>query len=202
MVAVLLRLGLGVSLLNGGLLGYQAAQRGGVSTASSLASTTLLGPAAVAGVLENDLLMPICQIALGLALILGFFTVAASVLAGLVVLAGPIFQFLAILSSNATNNSNEQLAMQALATSGSINLLLLVALVLWLTPPTGTPWSLDYLIFAHRRSRPAASAATPASPAAGPTPVDANADADAEANVAGAAAPDVPAPALSATRGE
>jgi hypothetical protein len=190
MIAVLLRLGLGVILLNGGLLGYQAAQRGGVSSASSLASTTLLGPAAVAGVLENDLLVPIFQIALGLALILGFFTVASSVVAGFFVLSGPIFQFLAILSSNATNTTAEQLAMQALVTTGSINLLLLVALVLWLTPPTGTPWSLDYLIFSHRRSRPAA-------PAREPMPADvAVAAADA------AAARDVPAGALSASRGE
>src|SRR4051812_1271684 len=72
-VAVLLRLGLGVSLLNGGLLGYLTARRGG--PASGLGWTTLLGPAAVAGVLEHDLLVPFVQIGVGLALILGFFTV-------------------------------------------------------------------------------------------------------------------------------
>src|SRR4051794_39537919 len=80
MVAVLLRMGLGVSLLNGGLLGYMVARQGGASS-SGLAWTTLLGPAAVAGVLEHDLLVPFAQIAIGLALILGFFTAISAVLA-------------------------------------------------------------------------------------------------------------------------
>src|SRR4051794_3494630 len=86
MVAVLLRVGLGVTLLNGGLLGYLTTKRGG--TAYGVAWSTLLGPAAVAGVLENDLLVPFVQIAVGLALILGFFTLAAAVLAGLLILSG------------------------------------------------------------------------------------------------------------------
>jgi hypothetical protein len=164
MIAVLLRVGLGVSLLNGGLIGYLTARRGG-STASGLAWSTLLGPAAVAGVLENDLLVPLVQITVGLALILGFFTVVAAVVAGFLVLSGPIFQFLAILSSSRPTG-NQDLAMQALVTTGSINLLLLVSAVLWLTPIEGTPWSLDALIFAHRRPRrapvPAIQAPIPA----------------------------------------
>jgi hypothetical protein len=148
MVTVLLRLGLGVSLLNGGLIGYLAARRGG--PAYGVAWSTLLGPAAVAGILGNDVLVPFCQIAIGLALVLGFFTVAASVLAGLLVLSGPIFQFLAILSQpNAP--SNAELATQAFISTGSINMLLLVVAILWLTPVEGTPWSLDAVLFAHRR---------------------------------------------------
>lgn len=166
-VVVLLRLGLGTSLLNGGLLGYMTARRG-VGATAGLAWTTLLGPAAVAGVLEHDLLVPFVQIAIGLALILGFFTVITAVVAGLLILSGPIFQFLAILSSSASVDDST-LIMQALVTTGSINLLVLVAAVLWLTPIEGTPWSLDYLIFAHRRhARPVepgdmpAATATPA----------------------------------------
>jgi hypothetical protein len=150
MIAVLLRLGLGITLLDGGLLGYVMARRGG--QASGLGWTTLLGPAAVAGVLENDLLVPFVQIAIGLALILGFFTVVSAILAGFLILSGPIFQFLAILSSSGPA-TNSALMMQALVTTGSINLLLLVAAVLWLTPIEGTSWSLDALIFAHRRHR-------------------------------------------------
>jgi hypothetical protein len=159
-IAVLLRLGLGVSLLNGGLMGYQIAQYGTGGSSSSLAWSTLLGPGAVASALEHDLLVPIVQIALGLALILGFFTVVSTILAGLLVLSAPIFQFLAILSSNTMGHTSEHLAMQALVTTGSINLLLLVAAVLWLTPPGGTPWSLDYLIFAHRRAVGSTAAAS------------------------------------------
>src|SRR5438874_1241336 len=90
MIAVMLRIGLGVSLMNGGLLGYLRAERGGPGGAYNLAWTTLLGPAAVATVLENDLLVPVVQIALGLALILGFFTVVSSVLAGFLIISGPI----------------------------------------------------------------------------------------------------------------
>src|SRR3954468_15730547 len=97
MIAVLLRVGLGVCLLNGGLLGYIAARRGG-NSATSLVWSTLLGPSSVASVLEHDLLVPFVQMALGLALILGFFTVASAVLSGFLVVSGPIFQFLAILS--------------------------------------------------------------------------------------------------------
>ena len=112
---------------------------------------------------QNDLLVPLVQIAIGLALILGFFTVIVTVLAGFLVVSGPVFQFLAILS-NPGSTSNAELATQVLVSTGSINLLLLVAAVLWLTPMEGTPWSLDALIFAHRRLRPSGPslAATPA----------------------------------------
>jgi hypothetical protein len=47
-----------------------------------------------------------------------------------------------------------------MVTTGSINLLLLIAAVLWLTPIEGTPWSLDAVIFA--RPRPPRSTAAPA----------------------------------------
>jgi hypothetical protein len=171
-VAVLLRLGLGVSLLNGGLMGYQVAQNGTGGSGSTLAWSTLLGPGAVASALEHDLLVPVVQIAIGLALILGFFTVLTTIAAGLLVLSAPIFQFLAILSSSSAPSTAEQVAMQALATTGSINLLLLVAAVLWLTPPDGTPWSLDYLIFAHRR---AAARPPTAAPGGGAPPAGASA---------------------------
>ncbi len=203
MVAVLLRIGLGVSLLNGGLLGYLRAQREAGGSASSLAWTTLLGPAAVAGLLENDLLVPIVQIALGLALVLGFFTQVCTVLAGFLILSGPIFQVIALLSSASPISGNEQLAVQTLVSAGSMNLLLLVAVVLWLTPATGTPWSLDYLIFAHLRTGPGprrhprpqagVEAAPGEVPGAAPAP-KAAAEAEAEAE-AGAGT-------LSASRGE
>src|SRR4051794_10049080 len=167
-VALILRVGLGVCLLNGGLLGYLTAQRGGAS-ASGLVWSTLLGPSAVASVLQHDMLVPYVQIALGLALILGFFTVPSAILAGFLVLSGPIFQFLAILSSSG-QSGNATLEMQALiVTTGSINLLLLIAAVLWLTPIEGNPWSLDALIFARPRPPQATAAAAPA-PAPDPIP--------------------------------
>jgi hypothetical protein len=158
MIAVQLRIGLGVCLLNGGLLGYLSARQG--TSSSALAWSTLLGPAAVAGVLENDLLIPFIQIGLGLALIVGFFTVISAIIAGFLILSAPIFQFLAILSSsnsagNPGNMVGANLPMQVLVSTGSINLLLLVASVLWLTPFEGTSWSLDALIFAHLRNGPA-----------------------------------------------
>jgi hypothetical protein len=159
-VALLLRLGLGVSLLNGGLIGYLAARRGG--TAYGVAWSTLLGPAAVAGILENDILVPFCQIAIGLALVLGFFTVIATVLAGLLIVSGPIFQFLAILSNSSATLSGNEMVTQVFVSTGSINLLLLVAALLWLTPMEGTSWSLDALIFAHRRRGHEAPAAVAA----------------------------------------
>jgi uncharacterized membrane protein YphA (DoxX/SURF4 family) len=190
MVAVLLRLGLGASLLNGGLLGYLASQRG---AAPGLAWSTLLGPAFVAAVLQRDVLVPLVQIGLGMALILGFFTRIAAVGAGFLVLAGPIFQFLAILSSSGMNDPN--LEMQALVSTGTTNLLLLVTAVLWMTPSEGTPWSLDALIFAQRRHEPAAPPApTPTSepgPATGSGPPP-RADAAAEP----------PAAAVNASHGE
>src|SRR3954453_22999699 len=140
-VALILRVGLGVCLLNGGLLGYLTAQRGGAS-ASGLVWSPLLGPSSVASVLEHDLLVPFVQIALGLALILGFFTVASAVLSGFLVISGPIFQFLAVLSQ-VGQPGNPPLELQALmVTTGSVNLLLLVAAVLWITPVEGTPSSL------------------------------------------------------------
>jgi uncharacterized membrane protein YphA (DoxX/SURF4 family) len=151
-VAVLLRLGLGVSLLNGGLLGYLSAHRG--ISAPGLAWSTLLGPAAAAGALQHDALVPLVQIGLGMALILGFFTSVSAAGAGLLILSGPIFQFLAILGNSGASGDGADLQMQALVSSGTTNLLLLVAALLWLTPGDGTPWSLDALIFAHRRAEP------------------------------------------------
>src|SRR3954471_5218765 len=174
LIAVLLRVGLGVCLLNGGLLGYIAARRGG-NSASSLVWSTLLGPSAVASVLEHDLLVPFVQIALGLALILGFFTVASAVLSGFLVVSGPIFQFLAILSQ-VGQPGNASLELQALmVTTGSVNLLLLVAAVLWITPVEGTPWSLDVLIFSHAHPRQGRGLPSPApSPlATSPSPASA-----------------------------
>jgi hypothetical protein len=174
MVALLLRMGLGVSLLNGGLLGFLSARRGGA--ASGLAWSTMLGPAAVAGALQNDLLVSFVQIAIGLALVLGFFTLIAAVLAGFLIVSGPLFQFLAILSNSAPPG-NADLPMQVLITTGSINLLLLVTAVLWLTPMEGTPWSLDALIFAHRRQTPGdgsvSAAPAPDEPAGAGAPPDA-----------------------------
>src|SRR3954469_23620556 len=177
MIAVLLRVGLGVCLLNGGLLGYIAARRGG-NSASSLVWSTLLGPSSVASVLEHDLLVPFVQIALGLALILGLFTVASAVLSGFLIVSGPIFQFLAVLSQ-VGQPGNPTLELQALmVTTGSVNLLLLVAAVLWITPVEGTPWSLDVLIFSHPRQArglpsPAPSTTAPDQGATATTDADA-----------------------------
>jgi hypothetical protein len=151
-------------------------------------------------VLENDLLVPIFQIALGLALILGFFTVVSSVLAGFLIISGPIFQFIAILSSaSQVGGGSEPLAIQTLVATGSMNLLLLVTAVLWLTPSEGTPWSLDAVIFAHRRPRPERSGAPGGTSTRDPVPAPAP-----SAPAAPATAPqphDEPA-VLSASRGE
>jgi hypothetical protein len=200
MVALILRVGLGVCLLNGGLLGYLTAQRGGAS-ASGLVWSTLLGPSSVASVLEHDMLVPYVQIALGLALILGFFTVVSAVLAGFLVLSGPIFQFLAILSHSG-QSGNAALEMQAMmVTTGSINLLLLIAAVLWLTPIEGTPWSLDAVIFA--RPRPPRSTAAPAPEQVPvPVPVPDSAPTPAEAPTAELSPAGTGTASLSASHGE
>jgi uncharacterized membrane protein YphA (DoxX/SURF4 family) len=191
MVAVLLRLGLGINLLNGGLIGYLAVRQG--VTASGVSWSTILGPAAVAGALHNDLLVPVFQIAIGLALVLGFFTPIAAVLAGILVLAGPVFHFLAILSTSSLS-SRSALSTQVMVSTGSMNQLLLVAAVLWLTPIDGTPWSLDYVIFAHRRPRPEPDPApgADAGPLESPSPPGPQSGAGAEA----------PPGVLTATRGE
>jgi hypothetical protein len=113
-------------------------------------------------VLERDLFIPYVQIAIGLALILGFFTVIATVVAGFLIVSGPILQLLAILSNSDPTRITNLEIQGMMVTTGPIDLLLLVVAVLWLTPTEGTPWSLDAMIFARRRTSPGTAPVVPA----------------------------------------
>jgi uncharacterized membrane protein YphA (DoxX/SURF4 family) len=141
LIVFLLRAGLGMSLLNAGLFGYLGRGRGGVAVLGGLPI-----PAPSEPVSE---LLPIAQIALGLALIFGLFTTVAALAAGLLFLLAPAVQMAVVLGTGFLGNPNSYAALHEMLGSGPTNGLLLVAAILWLSPVGSNPWSLDRLLFAR-----------------------------------------------------
>src|SRR3954447_2205803 len=95
MVALLLRFGIGISLLNTGLIGYMNVRVPGAGMSMPVPS---------AGFTGLDPLMsaiPYLAIGLGLALILGFLTTPTSVAAGFFGLLMPLMTTVAIISNGA-----------------------------------------------------------------------------------------------------
>jgi uncharacterized membrane protein YphA (DoxX/SURF4 family) len=167
-LAFILRVGLGLSLLNHGLLGYifQSQMGGGVGGnpyTQAYAQMLNIGP----GTEPFHQVLPYAQIAVGMALILGFMTTPAAVAAGIVILLTPLMQTIALLLNGAMVNRNMMMgmSMQSVMTSGEMSSLLLAAIVVWLSPVRTNPWSLDGLMFRRGRRRAAESlAGVPSNP--------------------------------------
>jgi uncharacterized membrane protein YphA (DoxX/SURF4 family) len=137
LAVLLLRCGLGVNLLNSGLIGYMIMRNGAPG------STTYL--------------VPYVQIFLGIALILGLFTTVAAVGAGLLMIVQPLIQTITMLSGGFPGNpfGRGPAAFQWFAESMTLGNLLVATAVLWLSARARNPWSLDNVIFGQHATRPA-----------------------------------------------
>ena len=149
LIALVLRFGLGVHLLNVGLTGFLflTMQGGG-------------GPSGRYGVYPGTegalAYLPYVQIVVGLALVLGFLTNVAAALAALVALAPGVAEMVVLLASGPSMNPYsrpDSFFMAVLSGGGAANVLLTVA-VIWFSHPAVNAWSLDALMFARRATPP------------------------------------------------
>lgn len=151
LVTLLLRIGLGVLLLNSGVTGFYA-QRLGRSMGGPWGSP-FSQPAGNPGLEGAYALLPYLEITTALALFLGFFTVVAAVVAAFLTLAPQLLQAVVLLSLGLLANLNrpEAVILQTIGRSAiGLNLLMAVALI-WLASSGDDGWSLDALMFAPRR---------------------------------------------------
>ncbi len=156
-VALLLRLGIGLSLLNTGLAGYIGAARGGPGMNAGMPGIAPPGMEALFSAL------PYVTIALGLALILGFLTTASAVASGFYSLMTPLFMTIRIVSSgaaigwpNPAGGLGDPFLGMLMMTTGLTGLLPQAALI-WLSPLENHPYSIDALIYG-RKAMPAPEA--------------------------------------------
>ena len=169
-VALLLRMGIGLSLLGSGLAGYFGSQRpgGGIGVWGQNLSFPALDPFFSA--------LPYIAIGLGLALILGFLTTAAAIASGFFSLLMPIFSIIQIVGAGPSNGFNRGGMWGgdpffAMMLSMSLPSLLAQAALIWLSPLENHPYSIDTLIFG-RNEIEAPPPAPPRSPEVPPEAED------------------------------
>jgi uncharacterized membrane protein YphA (DoxX/SURF4 family) len=153
-VTLLLRLGIGLSLLSTGLTGYFGMHTGGGM------GSGLWGPGTSLSMLDPFMSgLPYLAIGLGLALILGFLTTAAAIGAGFFSLIIPIFAIIqtAMAGSAGGFNMRGQWANEqflAMMMTMSLPNLLTNAAMIWLSPLENNPISVDALIFGRNEMEP------------------------------------------------
>jgi uncharacterized membrane protein YphA (DoxX/SURF4 family) len=153
-VTLLLRLGIGLSLLSTGLSGYFGMHTGGGMGAG------LWGPRTPLSMLDPFMSgMPYLAIGLGLALILGFLTTASAIGAGLYSLIIPVFAIVQTVMTGSNGGFNmgggwgnqEYIAMMM---TMSLPNILTNAAMIWLSPLENNPISVDALIFGRNEIEP------------------------------------------------
>lgn len=156
-VALLLRLGIGLSLLSTGLSGYFGLQAGGMRMGGGgpwgggIPSLSVLDPF-VSG-------LPYLAIGLGLALILGFLTTASAIGAGFFNLIMPVFGIVQTIAMGTMGGVNmggrfgNFQFFEMMMGMGASNLLANAALI-WLSPLENNPFSVDALIFGRNEIEP------------------------------------------------
>lgn len=154
LVALLLRFGLGVQLLNAGVIGFflnQAGRPGGMPTWGSGYGRTGIDP----GALIAYGYLPYIQIVTALALLLGFLTVTAATLAALVTLAPSLFESVILMGNGLSTNPGafDSLVTPAVVHGAMVVNLFLAVSVIWLAASGCNVWSLDGLMFAPRWRR-------------------------------------------------
>lgn len=161
-IALILRLGLGLGLLETGLIGFLSSRTGGRPFNPMFMNAG--GGILPAGDVYQQLL-PYAQIALGLALALGFFTGFAAAAAAFLMILQPLVRtsFMLIAGQSMPNPGMSFRGMPFMIPGLSFGLdasnLLLTAAVLWLAPVRSNPWSLDGLMFPPRQTQTPAPAA-------------------------------------------
>lgn len=150
-VVLLLRLGIGLSLLGTGLAGYFESQRTGAGMVGWGQNPSMMGYSLLFSVL------PYIEMGLGLALILGFLTKTAAIASGFFSLLMPLMSIIQIVGTGPSNpggwqfytpNAGVPSNFAVLMTTFLPNLLTQAALI-WLSPLRNHPYSIDTLIFSR-----------------------------------------------------
>lgn len=156
-IAFVLRVSLGLGLLNVGLLTYMANRTGAIPGMRGMGGmpATPVVPGNL-GMMDVSQVVPYLQIAIGLALVLGFFTTYAAVAAGLVSLLDPAAMTVSLLASGMPVRGPSMFGMNYFGTWGAESTrLLLVAAVAWMAASGHNPLSIDTLVFGRgAASRP------------------------------------------------
>jgi uncharacterized membrane protein YphA (DoxX/SURF4 family) len=153
LVALLLRFGIGLTLLNTGLDAYMNVRGpgGGMTTTIANVSFAGLDPLMAA--------IPYLAIGLGLALILGFLTTPTAVAAGFFGLLTPLMMTVTIISSGMAGGGGpgfrpgmgrfgpDTYMMMMMGMSSYLPGLLPHIALIWLSPLENHPYSVDALIF-------------------------------------------------------
>ena len=129
-LALFLRVGLGLGLLNSGLVGFHIQQAGGGSPFLQMFG-------AIPGGDPIFQFIPYLQMIVGLALVLGFFTTVAAVAAAVLSLIQPFSQTVGLLAGGMVAMRQGPFrfdpSMASLFSIGGTSTLLLNAVVLWLS---------------------------------------------------------------------
>jgi uncharacterized membrane protein YphA (DoxX/SURF4 family) len=153
LVALLLRFGIGISLLNTGLMGYLNVRVPGSGM------TTVIPGAGFTGLDPLMSAIPYLAIGLGLALILGFLTTPTSVAAGFFGLLAPLMTTVAIISNGMAGMGGVggwpgrfggdpfQYMSMVMGLSTYLPSLIPQIALIWLSPLENHPYSIDALIF-------------------------------------------------------
>ncbi len=139
-VALMLRLAIGLSLLNAGL-----ARLLGMRVTNQVPGMVLFDA-------PRTFLMMLAyaQVGLGIALIMGFLVTAAAVGACLVLIAIPAYQMLMELGTGGSGAAAND--PYVVATNQMLPILMVPnVLLLWLSPVANHPFSVDALVFARAR---------------------------------------------------
>jgi uncharacterized membrane protein YphA (DoxX/SURF4 family) len=162
LITLFLRLGLGVGLVETGLTAFLLRRMGGARF-NPMFTGGGVGLFPPGDALQE--LLPFAQIAVGLALALGFFTGFAAATAAILMIVQPLLRtvFMMIAGQSMLNPGMPVRGMPFMIPGVSFGLdasnLFLAAAVLWLAPVRSNPWSLDALMFPPRETQTPAPAA-------------------------------------------
>jgi uncharacterized membrane protein YphA (DoxX/SURF4 family) len=153
LVALLLRFGIGISLLNYGLIGYMNVRLPGSGMGVPVPSSSFTGLDPLISAI------PYLAIGLGLALILGFLTTPTSVAAAFFGLLTPLMTTVAIISNGMAGTGAMggwptrfggdpfQYMSMVMGMSTYLPSLIPQIALIWLSPLENHPYSIDALIF-------------------------------------------------------
>jgi hypothetical protein len=138
----MLRQGLGVYLLNQGLVLRLSQRMGPIPTGASL-------------------VIPYVNIIFGLALVLGLFTTVAAAVAGFSAILEPLLATLFMVAGGAPVYGGRGFGLQGPWFSGALTHVIAACLLLWFLPQAKNRWSLDVVVFGKRRDAGALPARNP-----------------------------------------
>ncbi|MGE3818882.1 MAG: hypothetical protein AB7I30_05560 [Isosphaeraceae bacterium] len=153
-VTLLLRLGVGLPLLNSGLKGFWMVRSGRSSPFGTGSSASFVSITGMDGIY---LFLPYAEIVIGLAVLVGFLTIAAVAASVALSLLPMLLYALAMITSGGAIDSfgprgNVYYAIEdALTRSGSTGTLLVGVVLIWLASVGWNGWSLDGMMFQPRR---------------------------------------------------